>query len=176
MVTWGFSFRRNTKDVYYDGHERDDVVNYLQEWAVRMVAREKLMTSYDQADPTIEICPTVDLSLGQQQLVMVTHDECTFYANDGKQVLWLRDDEQVLRNKSPGRSMMISEFQCPCHGTMRHGNLVSSKLFFAGANNEGYWTSQDMVEQLKEQAIPIFEALHPNCQALFLFGQSSNHN
>ena len=33
-----------------------------------------------------------------------------------------------------------------------------------------------MVQQLQEDAIPIFELLHPGCQALFLFDQSSNHN
>ncbi|KAG1606965.1 hypothetical protein G6F44_013814 [Rhizopus delemar] len=32
-----------------------------------------------------------------------------------------------------------------------------------------------MVEQLKEDAIGLFEALHPNCVAVFLFDNSSNH-
>lgn len=33
-----------------------------------------------------------------------------------------------------------------------------------------------MIKQLEEEAIPIFEELHPSCKAVFLFDQSSNHN
>ncbi|OAD06485.1 hypothetical protein MUCCIDRAFT_107062 [Mucor lusitanicus CBS 277.49] len=32
-----------------------------------------------------------------------------------------------------------------------------------------------MVKQLEEQAIGLFKALHPNCTAVFLFVNSSNH-
>ncbi|KAG2213282.1 hypothetical protein INT45_008736 [Circinella minor] len=48
--------------------------------------------------------------------------------------------------------------------------------FHARTNCDGYWTSKDMVKQLKDDAIPLFENLHPGCQVLFLFDQSSNHN
>jgi hypothetical protein len=58
---------------------------------------------------------------------------------------------------------------------MRYGDKISRTLFYAGANRDGYWTSQDMVKQLNE-VIPLFEALHPDCFGLFLFDQSSNHN
>ncbi|CAJ0644514.1 14480_t:CDS:2 [Entrophospora sp. SA101] len=32
-----------------------------------------------------------------------------------------------------------------------------------------------MAKQLKEKAIPIFEAMHPGCVAVFAFDNSTNH-
>jgi hypothetical protein len=37
-------------------------------------------------------------------------------------------------------------------------------MIFPGANRDGYWRSENMVDQLKDRAIPIFEALHPGCK------------
>lgn len=59
------------------------------------------------------------LSEGQKKIVIVTHDESTFYSNDGKEDLWLKGNGNAIRKKSPGGSIMVSEFQCACHGTMR---------------------------------------------------------
>ncbi|KAG0771949.1 hypothetical protein G6F22_016081 [Rhizopus arrhizus] len=112
---------------------------------------------------------------GERKCVFVTHDESTFYANDGKNDMWLADGENYIRKKGPGLSIMVSEFQCPCHGTMKIQKWSSRKLFKAGTARDGWWTSKHMVEQLKEDAIGLFEALHPNCVAVFLFDNSSNH-
>lgn len=61
-----------------------------------------------------------DLLPSDQRLVHVTHNECTYFANDGKSKLWLLDgtEEPPLLPKSSGASIMVSEFQCSCHGTM----------------------------------------------------------
>lgn len=66
-----------------------------------------------------EVVVEPKLSAVQKKLVLVTHDEPTFYANDGKQEIWLSEGENVLRKKGPGLSITINEFQCACHGTMR---------------------------------------------------------
>ncbi|CAG8653158.1 9157_t:CDS:1, partial [Paraglomus occultum] len=44
-----------------------------------------------------------------------------------------------------------------------------------GKDRDGYWTSENLVEQVKTKAIPIFETVFPNCIALFAFDNSSNH-
>jgi hypothetical protein len=106
---------------------------------------------------------------------MVTHDESTFYSNDGKEKSWFMEQEVQLQPKGPGGSIMVSEFQCACHGTMRYNGQVSRTLFYAGTNRDGYWTYEHLVNQLEEQAIPIFRSLHPDCKGLFIFDQSSNH-
>jgi hypothetical protein len=112
---------------------------------------------------------------GDKKIVFVTHDESTFYANDGKKDLWLLEGENYIRKKGPGSSIMVSEFQCPCHGTMKIESWSSRTLFKAGDSREGWWTYKHMVEQLEENAIGLFEALHPGCTAVFLFDNSSNH-
>ncbi|KAK9327014.1 hypothetical protein V1520DRAFT_387799 [Lipomyces starkeyi] len=47
---WGFSLGRHSQDVYFDGHERDDVVKYRQEWARRMIEHRSQMKEFDGED------------------------------------------------------------------------------------------------------------------------------
>lgn len=115
------------------------------------------------------------LEEGEEKLVFVTHDECTFYANDGKNDIWLMEGENYIRKKSMSSSIMVSEFQCPCHGTMRIRNWTSRTLFKTGDSRDDWWTYGNMVNQLVNDAIPLFESFHPGCKAVFLFDNSSNH-
>lgn len=170
---WGYSYRPNKKTVYFDGHEREDVVEYRNNWSKRMVGYMEKMDFFDEKDTTIVLEPI--LEEGEEKLVFVTHDECTFYANDGKNDIWLMEGESYIRKKSMGSSIMVSEFQCPCHGTMRIKNWKSRTLFKAGDSREGWWSYNNMVDQLTNDAIPLFESLHPGCKAIFLFDNSSNH-
>lgn len=108
------------KDVYKDGHEREDVVAYRIEWAKRMMEHKTRMAEFVGGEDGVEEVWTYNPGATEEpRLVMVTHDESTFYANDYKQVMWLEGDESVLRKKGLGGSLMVSEFQCACHGTMR---------------------------------------------------------
>ena len=52
----------------------------------------------------------------------------------------------------------------------------STEIIRPGANRDAYWTNDDLVEQTKEKALPIFQILHPNCDALFMFDNSANHH
>ena len=66
---------------------------------------------------------------------------------------------------------MVSDFLCACHGPMKISAERAAALGipepFArviikpGKNADGWWKSEDMVKQLCEKAIPIFEELHP---------------
>ena len=44
-----------------------------------------------------------NLPPGQKPLVLVTHDELAFSANDGKRQLWMEDGKQPLRPKDQGK-------------------------------------------------------------------------
>ncbi|KAG2216059.1 hypothetical protein INT45_012960 [Circinella minor] len=167
---WGYTYRPNKKDMYFDGHERPAVVEYRIPWAKRIMEYKKLMKEY--TDDTI-IEPK--LEPGQQELVLVTQDESTFYVNDSKRDMWLKQDENLLRKKNPGMSIMVSEFQCVCHGTMHIKGWMSRKTFCAGQNRDGYWQHGDLLEQLESDVIPLFEALHPGAKGVFIFDQSANH-
>ena len=132
---WGYSYG-NKKGLFFDGHEREDVVKYAKEWALRMVDYMHRSEFYegDQEENVLE--PV--LLEGEEKVVFVTHDESTFYANDGKNDIWSLEGESSIRKKGPGSSIMVSEFQCPCHGTMKLGGWTSRKLFKAGESRDGW--------------------------------------
>lgn len=54
------------------------------------------------------------------------------YGDDGKEKGWFTQGEVQIKAKGPGLSIMVSEFQCPCHGTMLYGDEVARTLFYAG--------------------------------------------
>ena len=85
MCEWGYLYRKFGKDIFFDGHERPDVIEYRKAWALRMLQYKSFMTAFGEEDEVIE---PVLADPSQQKLVLVTHDECTFYANDGKKDMW----------------------------------------------------------------------------------------
>jgi hypothetical protein len=48
------------------------------------------------------------------------------------------------------------------------------KIIYPGSNGDPWWDNKQLMDQIRS-AIEIFEATHPNCQALFIFDQSSAH-
>ncbi|KAG2222419.1 hypothetical protein INT45_009431 [Circinella minor] len=103
MVEWGYSYRASKKTVYYNGHERADVVQYRKEWTPKMVEYSQFMENYDY----------------------------------------------------PGREYLLQQ------------RIVNQPLATGQLKPGG---------SIMDDAIPLFEKLHPGCQALFLLDQSSNHN
>ena len=126
------------------------------------------------------------LNLGEKEYILVVHDECIFYSNDGKRGTWAKSGELPLRKKGNGKSIMVSEFLTEACGrlklTVEHIENYpdvpeeARVCLKPGANEEGYWTATHLIEQVEYKAIPIFEALFPNCIAVFAFDNSSNHS
>ncbi|CAG8486586.1 8750_t:CDS:2 [Dentiscutata erythropus] len=113
MHALGYKYDERKKGVYYDGHERPDVVLYRKGWLERMFKYKKGMKDF--TGDMLEVIVEPELEYGEKESVQVTHDECHFYANDGQRRIWTREDEDVLRSKHMGRSVMVSAFVCPCH-------------------------------------------------------------
>ncbi|KAH6583636.1 hypothetical protein BASA61_007904 [Batrachochytrium salamandrivorans] len=184
MHRLNFDYKQYGKGLYKDGHERDDVVAYRTSFLDRMNRRLPFMATYTGDDMMTVILP--NLAAGSKQIVVITHDESCFSSHDGKRTIWMDQERKPLRPKGDGRSMMVSEFLCECHGPMRlsvaqqlaHPSVLSETLCVIkpGKNADGYWTNKDLAEQLEFRAIPIFKILHPNCIGLFLFDNSMNHH
>ena len=94
---------------------------------------------------------------GEKEFVQVTHDECHFYANDGQRRIWMREDEDILRSKHIGCSIMVSAFLCPCHGLMRLSDEQSQAnphiryketFVLRSIQADGYWKSEHMLDQV----------------------------
>ena len=103
----GYSFQQYHRGIYYDGHEREDVLQYRKEFLEKIFEHEKYMSKYE-GEYMDQIHP--NLTEGEKERVLVVNDECIFYSNDGKRGVWTKDGEMPLRKKGNGRSIMVSEF------------------------------------------------------------------
>ncbi|CAB4477291.1 unnamed protein product [Rhizophagus irregularis] len=178
----GYSFQQYRRGIYYDGHERDDVLQYRKEFLEKMFEHEKYMSKYE-GESMDRIHP--NLPEGEKERILVVHDECIFYSNDGKRGLWTKDGEMPLRKKGNGRSIMVSEFLTEVDRRLRlqqtdiekHPHVPEAARCYLkpGVNQDGYWTAEHLLEQIEYKAIPIFETLYPDCVAVFAFDNSSNH-
>jgi hypothetical protein len=179
----GMSYVKYTKGLYIDGHERDDVVSYRDGFLERMSTHEKFFFKYEGDDMKTVVHPA--LNPGERPRVLVTHDESCFSSHDGKTTIWMDENDRPLRPKGQGRSIMVSDFLCECHGPMKlsqeqreqHSDLAfeTRTIIVPGKGQDGYWTAANLIEQVKKKALPIFKVLHPNSDALFLFDNSQNH-
>lgn len=178
----GCQFEEYRKGMYFDGHEREDVVTYRSKFLEEMKDLERRMVRYE--GETMEPIPPV-LGAGERELILVTHDECIFYSNDGKRGIWVSDGKMPLRKKGNGRSIMVSEFLSEACGRLQlseeekkiHSNIPTEARCYLtpGKNHEGYWTVENLLEQIKNKAIPIFETKFPGAIAVFAFDNSTNH-
>ncbi len=82
---FGWTFRVGMKDIYFDGHERPDVLDYRQEFLAEMAQLEQWMPIPSDNDIMVLIEP--NLNKGDKRHILVTHDESVFYANDSKKNL-----------------------------------------------------------------------------------------
>ena len=134
---------QHKKALYYDGHERPDVVEY----------RQKVFL------PTMEKYPErpVEFKVGQVEaevikprnyverlLVLCAHNESTSQANDGEKAGWVLEGEQPLKKKGPGRGLHQSDVIC---STVRW-LLEASQTLKYGKNYDGYWTGELFIKQV----------------------------
>ncbi|CAG8498285.1 817_t:CDS:2, partial [Scutellospora calospora] len=71
-----------TTGIYYDGHEREDILEYKKTFLEKIFKHEKYMSKYE--DEFMERIHPI-LPQGEKERVLVVYDECIFYSNDGKQ-------------------------------------------------------------------------------------------
>ncbi|KAJ3847597.1 hypothetical protein EV368DRAFT_87552 [Lentinula lateritia] len=152
MLREGFVFIEHKKAVYFDGHERPDVV---QDRQTRFIPQANIFhhqfVRYDTKDVTKE---------------MVTQ------AHDGQKKGWVLEGEQPLKKKGPGRGIHQSDFICSTVGWLKDASVTLEY----GKNHEGYWNCELFIHQLKEKFFPAFRAAHgPNYIAVVLVDNSQGH-
>ncbi|KAI8379700.1 uncharacterized protein BYT42DRAFT_613980 [Radiomyces spectabilis] len=103
-----WQYRKNSKDIQFDGMNAETLS--IQQWMGKTYGRPRVdLYAIEEADDVLG----AKLSNGTQKLVLVTHDESTFYANDGKADIWRASGENIIRKESPGMSIKVNEF--PTH-------------------------------------------------------------
>lgn len=127
-----FRFGRRKNGMYVDGHEREDVVEYRNAFTKRWVEDyEPRMAEYDNDGNWIRM-PEGNQPNGQPyRLVLVTHDESTFYGNDRCPLGWIHPDFKAKPlPKGEGESIMVSDFLTPDWGRLVNGEEWVLSFFF----------------------------------------------
>ena len=160
----GFSRVHHQKGVYFDGHDRDDVVLYRNNFLTKLSELDKTSLIYDGATP--------QLDEGEKALIRVVHDESTYYANSDQTFFWADDETNVLRQKSLGAAIMVSDFVDEVGGFICDGE-ESARLLLE-TNKDGYFNNELLIKQV-EKTIDIFQRIHPDCRGIFLFDNAPSH-
>ena len=103
---------------------------------------------YEGHDPRLEI--------GQKPLIMIHHDESTFYANADQSFYWSDGTTVVLKQKSLGQSIMVSDFIEEASASFLSHNGQQARLLLE-TQTEGYSESNMFLKQV-DKAINIFES------------------
>lgn len=127
-----------------------------------------------------------------QPVIVITHDECTFSANDEIQRAWTCVGDTFLRPKRRGQGIMVSDFLLPFEQlnllSLSEGKkkgvidktglsvIEAVELFEYEKTNEGYWDGSKLHKQVVNKALPITEALYLGYSLLFLFDNATSHS
>lgn len=104
------------KDVFVDGHERSDVVEDRIRFLNKMEELKPYLVEFDENGTMKDKTYPPDCAVGgedRRPVIVITHDECTFSANDGIRKAWTRVGDTFLRPKGRGQGIMVSEFLLP---------------------------------------------------------------
>ncbi|KAF8171707.1 hypothetical protein BJ912DRAFT_833259, partial [Pholiota molesta] len=174
-LNWRYCQKK--KGMYIDGHEREDVVEYRNKFVERWNEYEKRFVIYDNEGNVLSTPTGFPVpQIGRFRLILITHDESTFYANDRRKTQWIKDNAKpVAERKGEGESLMASEFLTSEWGRLTHGDEEARILFKAGKGWDGYFDSEDLLMQV-DNAIDIFEGkTNGFVTGLFLFDNAPSH-
>ena len=146
----GFTPRRHAKGIFFDGHDRADVVDYRKEYLLNLANIE---------------------SSGPVKRIRVYHDESLYYANSLQNIFWSDETMQPIRQKSLGGSIMVSDFVEEHDGFLRVSQETADRVGiqckearqYLEIGVGSYWRSEAFLKQV-EKAITIFEAKYPDAQ------------
>ncbi|KAF9507952.1 hypothetical protein BS47DRAFT_1366268 [Hydnum rufescens UP504] len=120
------------------------------------------------------------LQPGEKRIITQFHDEGCFHVNEFKLSAWLKHGQSVLQKKSRGRLIYMSDFINEEDGHLvqhnEHGKIIwdAQKVIYPGASGDSWWDTEQLLTQV-DISMDIFNSTHPDCQALFIFDQSSTH-
>ncbi len=121
----GWSYGKLKNGMYLDGHERSDVVEYRRAFVERWMGHERRFHRWDH-DGTELPHPSgfpVPGAIGRFRLILVTHDESTFFQNDERNTGWTHaTSKSKPKAKGNGQTLMVSDFLTPDWGRLRDGD------------------------------------------------------
>ena len=121
----GWTYGKLKNGMYLDGHERLDVVEYREHFVGRWMEHERRFHRWDHDGselPRPNGFP-VPCANGRFRLILVTHDESTFFQNDERNTGWSHAaSKSKPKPKGNGQSLMVSDFLTSDWGRLRDGD------------------------------------------------------
>ena len=186
LHTLGFHYKSHTRSIYFDGHERADVVKDRMERLAMLKATEEVTVTF-AGKHCEQVCWPL-LHPGEQPLTWVSQDESAYHSNEDNSHEWCEDGKGAsLKQKSRGSLLMVSMFISEYAGVLRctreerdafiaahpdssmaaklaaepNWNGSSTLLLEPGAaaGKDKYFDAEQLMEQTK-LAMDIFDATH----------------
>ena len=168
----GYRYQLAPKGQYVDGHEREDVITYrrqvfLPNWKKympRMAVWDKDLTCHLPSIP-------------EKQVIAWFHDESVFYAHDRRKKGWYHKDASAKPYaKGEGESLMVADYVSADLGWLlsQDGKKSARRLFKPGANRDGYFTNQEIIEQA-DDAIKILKESYPAYDHILIYDNATTH-
>lgn len=171
MRAMNYRWKKRPKGQYVDGHEREDVVKYRQETFLPAIkGLEPQMRVYNN-DGESQLEPNGKVA------IVWTHDESTYYANDRRTLVWYHADETAKPlAKGEGVSLMVADLCSADYGFLRSpdGTKEARVLFRAGKNRDGYFTNEEICDQLLA-SMDLVAELYPDEHHVFVFDNAKTH-
>jgi hypothetical protein len=110
--------------MYIDGHEREDVVEYRKGFVEPWKGYEQRFVIYDNNGDVLSTPTGFPVPQGVCfRLILVTHDESTFYENDRRKTHWISDNAKAMaEKKGEGQSIMVSDLLTSEWGRLKKGD------------------------------------------------------
>ncbi|THU99848.1 hypothetical protein K435DRAFT_818474 [Dendrothele bispora CBS 962.96] len=159
MKRMDYRWKAEPKGQYFDGHEREDVVDYRQNKFLPKWRALENMTCWCKPDGSEDgdVRERVFAARPDGKVVVIwRHDESIFYAHDRRKLRWVHASETAKPIvKGEGASLMVGHFVSPDYGWLRAKNLYDADenlksaqtLFRPGKNRDGYQTTEDILQQ-----------------------------
>ena len=158
----GFEVLTPSKGMFFDGHERDDVSEYRGKFLKQMIQTGFLHPD-DGPTPESQASFPHDVPLAsaetREKTVFFFHDESAFHANEDQKVQWGEKGTFMIRPKSQGSGIMVSDFVDEKNGylSLSDEEFVKAKadnpnlkqqareILEYGESRDGYWTSNKFI-------------------------------
>ena len=117
MHAMQYKYGKHQNGMYIDGHECTDVIEYWMDIFLPFwESIEGEMMKWDNENIPI-FSKGIPAFPHRKRIVLVTHDESTFYENDWRKTCWVHASEKPeLVQKGEGASLMVSDFCSPDWG------------------------------------------------------------
>lgn len=109
LLKWGAKYDENKNRPYFEGHEREDVVEARKSFIEHMHEIKDFCYVPKKDDGYSWILPM------RKKRILISHDESTFRSGEVSRFRWIFPDKAPFFNKGRGRSIMISLFMVSHH-------------------------------------------------------------